>query len=144
MHVATIETRPETTGGREALTTVRASVHLGALTPADVNVVLVAGGDAAVTNPMHEGTPLWCDRAYGNGIYVYEGDVPRAMLEGGDACAVRIVPDRYRLLTAIPPVVHRAKVSATDRPGPRRSGESVAPLDVAQEPEVRSRRDRER
>jgi hypothetical protein len=144
VRVAAVEVSPATPGAPDAPRQVRVSVHLGALTPADVNVLFVAGDEAAARNPMHDGVPLWCGHAYGNGVYMYEAEIPRAALEGAHGYAVRVVPDRYRLLNAIPPVVHHARAAAAEQPAPRRSGESVAPLDVAQEPEVRSRRGTER
>jgi hypothetical protein len=79
---------------------VRAVVHLGALSPADVHVELTPAsaaladvgatpseGDAAVV-----AYPLWCDHSYDNGCYVFDRVLSPIALVPHDAWSVRVRP----------------------------------------------------
>ena len=79
---------------------VRAVVHLGALSPADVHVELTPAsaaladvgatpseGDAAVV-----AYPLWCDHSYDNGCYVFDRVLSPIALAPHDAWSVRVRP----------------------------------------------------
>lgn len=82
---------------------VQACVHLGALTPADVEVELVRTARRprarelppdAVADFAGGDRRMWSTRAYANGCYLFEAtvDAPDASL--GDALRVRVRPAR--------------------------------------------------
>jgi hypothetical protein len=52
---------------------VRAVIHLGSLSPADVRVDAVAGAAEPAGDPAHRPSELWCAQSYRNGTFVFEG-----------------------------------------------------------------------
>jgi hypothetical protein len=127
VHVTAVETRPAAPQAGEAMT-CRVCVHLGALAPADVNVALVPGPAAtAAASPEVEGVRLWSESAYGNGCFLFEAEVPRTVLEDAQGCSIRIAPDRHRVLTTIPPVLHHVAAPVGDRPQANRAEQTRSP-----------------
>lgn len=130
-----------------ATITARACVHLGALTPADVRVEVVGRegshvADAAPTPPCRR---LWSVRSYANGSFLFEGEVPRAMLEHPAGVDVRVRADPQRGHTALAPVARpfpvpdrqgRAPGRDLGRPTPREivrvAGPPPAPTSLRQ------------
>lgn len=79
---------------------VRAVVHLGALSPADVHVELTPAsaaladvGDApSDADAALVAYPLWCDHSYDNGCYVFDRVLSPVALVPHDAWSVRVRP----------------------------------------------------
>lgn len=85
---------------------VRAYVKLGTLLPADVKVdLLIDRRHADRCNPRGADHPLWSVQSYENGVFVFEGSMPRNEVEKAAGIGVRVRPFRTRDGASAPPAV---------------------------------------
>lgn len=78
---------------RECRLPIRAYVHLGELTPADVHIDLHGGRlSAADVRDRPDGVRLYSVESYGNGIFVFEGCATPVDDELADGWTVRVRP----------------------------------------------------
>ena len=69
---------------------VRAVVHLGALSPADVCVELLRTDDAGADPPLRRARRMWSSHSYHNGRYVFESAFPADGRDAAHAWEVRV------------------------------------------------------
>lgn len=71
---------------------VRAVIHLGVLSPADVCVDAVAGAAESVDTSRPRLGELWSAQSYRNGTYVFEGFAATEALDDRGVLTVRVRP----------------------------------------------------
>lgn len=113
---------------------VRAVIHLGALSPADVRVDAVTGGTESPDEPGRRASELWCAQSYRNGTFVFEGFAATEALDERGALTARVRPrtgdeDLARLSVFAHSTGERPEPAAATRVDAERSGERARHAD---------------
>jgi hypothetical protein len=105
---------------------VRAVIHLGSLSPADVRVDAVAGAGEPVGASNQRAHEIWSVQSYRNGIFVFEGFVAPESPDGHRSLTVRVRPrsaHAHEDLSLLRTVVRSSEVDPA--PAAQRSGSDV-------------------
>jgi hypothetical protein len=107
-----IDTLPARAGTPDDARTLLVHVRLGSLTPADVRVEMTMGNATVARDPSSAAIRLGSTRSYGGGNFAFDAELPRAALAAPTGFSIRVVPDLWRRMVSLPPVVKSARACA--------------------------------
>lgn len=114
VRIETVSVQSPPRAADAAARSVLACVYLGRLLPADVEVHLVRAAAAADDLPARGSVVrLWSRHPYGNGAYLFEGQVPAALLDA-DRLELHVAPRGVEVLPFTPPVGIRRRLPRAD------------------------------
>jgi hypothetical protein len=112
---------------------VRAVIHLGLLSPADVRVDAVAGAGEPVGASHQRVHEMWSVQSYRNGAFVFEGLIAAESLDGYRMLAVTVRPrSAHEDLSRLRTVVRSTKMDP--EPAAQRSVADVGSRQHARDP----------